>query len=118
MGYTMQATIAAWLMATLTPSAIMVALVQTASTVPTLLFGLLAGALADIVDRRKVILVTQFVLIAATAALGVAELLGVIGPVALLALDWRKRASARAQVRLAIEDALDEGLLRAYTQDL
>ena len=37
---------------------------------------------------------------------------------ALLALDWRKRASARAQVRMAIEDALDEGLPRAYAKDL
>lgn len=36
----------------------------------------------------------------------------------LLALDWRKRASARAQVRLAIEDALDEGLPGAYTKDI
>jgi type I restriction enzyme R subunit len=34
------------------------------------------------------------------------------------ALDWRKRASARAQVRMAIEDALDEGLPRAYAKDL
>jgi MFS family permease len=81
----MQATVAAWMMATLTPSEFMVALVQTASTLPTLLFGLAAGALADIVDRRKVILVTQFALVAATAALGVAELLEVIGPVGLLA---------------------------------
>ena len=37
LGYTMQATVAAWLMATLTPSALMVALVQTASTAPSLL---------------------------------------------------------------------------------
>src|SRR5437762_11657341 len=50
LGYTMQATVAAWLMTTLTPSPLMVALVQTASTVPALLFGLLAGALADIVQ--------------------------------------------------------------------
>ncbi len=85
LGYTMQATVAAWLMATLTPSALMVALVQTASTAPSLLFGLLAGALADIVDRRRVILVTQFILLAATAALGVAALLGMLGPPALLA---------------------------------
>ena len=74
LGYTMQATVAAWLMATLTPSALMVALVQTASTAPSLLFGLVAGALADIVDRRRVILVTQIVLLAATAVLGAAEL--------------------------------------------
>jgi type I restriction enzyme R subunit len=36
----------------------------------------------------------------------------------LLVLDWRKRASARAQVRLAIEDTLDEGLPRGYTKEL
>ena len=43
LGYTMQATVSAWLMATMTPSPLMVALVQTASTAPTLVFGLLAG---------------------------------------------------------------------------
>jgi len=88
LGYTMQATVAAWLMATLTPSALMVALVQTASTAPSLLFGLAAGALADIIDRRRVILITQFVLVAATAVLGVAALFGVIGPASLLALTF------------------------------
>jgi len=35
-----------------------------------------------------------------------------------LVLDWRQRAQARAQVRIAIEDALDEGLPRAYTPDV
>ncbi len=85
LGYTMQSTVAAWLMATLTPSPLMVASVQTASTAPSLLFGLLAGSLADIVDRRRVILATQFVLVAVTAALGTASLLGIIGPASLLA---------------------------------
>jgi MFS family permease len=88
LGYTMQATIAAWLMATLTPSALMVALVQTASTVPSLLFGLIAGSLADIVDRRRVIFATQIVLLAATLALGAATLAGTIGPASLLALTF------------------------------
>jgi type I restriction enzyme R subunit len=36
----------------------------------------------------------------------------------LLVLDWRRRASSRAQVRLAIEDTLDDGLPRAYTKEL
>src|SRR6201988_47831 len=70
LGYTMQATVAAWLMATLTPSALMVALVQTATTAPALLFGLGAGALADIVDRKKVIVATQVLLLTATVLLG------------------------------------------------
>ncbi len=44
---------AAWLMTTLTTSPVMVALVQTASTLPVFLLGLPSGALADIVDRRR-----------------------------------------------------------------
>lgn len=84
----MQATIAAWLMATLTPSALMVALVQTASTAPSLLFGLLAGALADIVERRRIILVTQILLLVTTLLLGVATLGGLTGPATLLALTF------------------------------
>jgi type I restriction enzyme R subunit len=36
----------------------------------------------------------------------------------LLALDWRKRSAARAQIRLAIEDVLDEGLPSPYTKEL
>jgi len=87
-GYTMQATIAAWLMTTLTPSELMVALVQTASTAPTLLFGLIAGTLADIVDRRRLILATQLGLFAATLLLGVSTLLGVVGPPSLLLLTF------------------------------
>jgi MFS family permease len=88
LGYTMQATIAAWLMATLTTSALMVALVQSASTAPTLMFGLIAGTLADIVDRRRVIVVTQIVLFAASLILGAAALIGVIGPASLLLLTF------------------------------
>lgn len=88
LGYTMQATVAAWLMATLTPSALMVSLVQTASTAPTLLFGLVAGTLADIVDRRRIILVTQALLLIATAILGATTLAGHIGPISLLTLTF------------------------------
>jgi MFS family permease len=88
LAYTMQATVAAWLMATLTPSALMVALVQTASTAPSLVLGLIAGSLADIVDRRKVILGTHIALVTATAILGVTTLAGLTGPPTLLALTF------------------------------
>ncbi len=50
---------AAWLMTTLTTSPIMVALVTTASMLPVFLFGLPSGALADIVDRRRLFMLTQ-----------------------------------------------------------
>ena len=51
---------AAWLMTSLTTSPVMVALVQTASTLPVLLLGLPSGALADILDRRRYLMFTQF----------------------------------------------------------
>ncbi|HEX5684120.1 MAG TPA: MFS transporter [Ideonella sp.] len=50
---------AAWLMTTLTTSPVLVALVQTASTLPVFLLGLPSGALADILDRRRYFAATQ-----------------------------------------------------------
>ena len=50
---------AAWLMTTLTDSALMVALVQAASTLPVFLLGLPSGALADIIDRKRFLAATQ-----------------------------------------------------------
>lgn len=49
----------AWLMTSLTDSALMVALVQAASTLPMFVLGLPSGALADIADRKRYFAVTQ-----------------------------------------------------------
>ncbi|HEV7913435.1 MAG TPA: MFS transporter [Albitalea sp.] len=59
---------AAWLMISLSPSPVMVALVQSASTLPVFLLGLPSGALADILDRRQYFMVTQ-IWVAAVALL-------------------------------------------------
>src|SRR5260221_6863940 len=50
---------AAWLMTTLTTSPTLIALVQTASSLPLFLLGLPSGAFADILDRRRYFMVTQ-----------------------------------------------------------
>ena len=50
---------AAWLMTQLTTSPVMVAMVQTASTLPVFLLGIPSGALADTVDRRRYFALTQ-----------------------------------------------------------
>jgi MFS family permease len=50
---------ASWMMTQLTDSAVMVALVQTASTLPVFLLGIASGAMADIVDRRRWFAATQ-----------------------------------------------------------
>jgi len=50
----------AWLMTSLAPSPLWVALVQSASTLPVFLLGLPSGAMADILDRRRFLMLTQF----------------------------------------------------------
>src|SRR5215471_15277787 len=77
---------AAWLMTSLAPSPTMVALVQAATSLPVFLVGLLAGALADIVNRRLLLLWTQGWMLASAAVLGILTLLGVTTPWVLLAL--------------------------------
>jgi len=77
---------AAWLMTLLAPSPLMVSLVQAATTLPLFLLELPAGAIADVLDRRRVLLAAQVWLFAATATLGVLTLLGVVQPWMLLVI--------------------------------
>uniref|UniRef100_UPI00201E6044 MFS transporter n=1 Tax=Ramlibacter sp. 2FC TaxID=2502188 RepID=UPI00201E6044 len=77
---------AAWLMTSLAASPIWVALVQTAATLPVFLLGLPSGALADILDRKRYFLVTQFWVAAVALALSAAVLLDLMTPPLLLAL--------------------------------
>jgi MFS family permease len=79
---------AAWLMTTLTSSPVLVALVQTASTLPVFLLGLPSGALADILDRRKYFMVTQFWVAAVAVVLCGVILAGGVSPHLLLALTF------------------------------
>ncbi len=62
---------AGWLMTSLTDSPLMEALVQAATTAPVFLMALPAGALADIVDRRRYLITSQVWMMIAAATLGV-----------------------------------------------
>ncbi len=75
---------AGWLMTSLSPSATAVALVQVAGALPVFLFALLAGALADIVDRRRLLIALQLGLAAVALGLGLATDLGLMTPALLL----------------------------------
>lgn len=77
-----------WMMTSLSPSPLLVALVQTATNLPTFMLALPAGALADIVDRRRLLLVTQTWMLASAALLGLLTLLGISSPWLLLALTF------------------------------
>jgi len=79
---------AAWLMTSLAPQPLMVSLMQTATSLPFFLLALPSGALADIVDRRRLLVVTQAWMLCAAATLGVCTLLHLTGPWTLLALTF------------------------------
>ncbi len=78
-------TAANWTMAELTSSPTLVGLVQTAWAIPGFLLALHAGALADMIDRRRFILATQFAALLVAAALAVAQAAGAMSPPVLLA---------------------------------
>ncbi len=75
---------AAWLMASIAPSAEMVALVQTSTTLPIMLFSLAAGAIADNYDRRSVMLVAQVFMLGVSALLTLMTGLSLLSPWMLL----------------------------------
>ena len=79
---------AAWMMTSLTTSPVLVALVQTASTLPVFLLGLPSGALADILDRRRYFIFTQFWVAVVAVLLCLALALDVMSAPLLLALTF------------------------------
>ena len=85
-GSWMQTVGAQWLMLALTGLTAYVALIQTAASLPIVLFAVLAGALGDLVDRRRFLLITQVMMLLAAAALGVLAIAGLVTPWVLLAL--------------------------------
>ena len=87
-GTWMQNVGAAWLMTSLAPTALQVALVQTATNLPVFLLGVPAGAVADLFDRRKLLLVSQGWMLGAAAVLGVLTLAHETGPWMLLLLTF------------------------------
>ncbi len=79
---------AAWLMTALAPQPLIVALVQVASSLPFFLLAIPAGALADVVDRRRLSLFALAWLTAVTALLAGLSLAGCAGPATLLGLTF------------------------------
>jgi MFS family permease len=108
-GSMIQSVGAAWLMTELTTSHRLIALVQASTTMPILLFGVMAGAIADNYDRRRVMLTAQFGMLVSSGLLALASYQGFVTPTILLLLTlavgigtalnspaWQ--ASVRAQV--------------------
>ncbi|GAA6618643.1 MFS transporter [Scytonema sp. NUACC26] len=100
---------AAWLMTTLAPnSPLLVALMQAAGSLPFFLLALPAGAIADVVDRRKMLLWTQSWMLAAATLLGVLTVAKLTNPWILLLLTFA----------LSIGSAMNMPVWQAVTPEL
>jgi MFS family permease len=87
-GSWMQDTAGTWLMTALTTSPLLIALMQTAASLPVLLLGLPAGATADIFDRRRLLLLWAAWMLLAAVVLSALTLAGLIGAWSLLLLTF------------------------------
>jgi hypothetical protein len=107
-GTFMQTVGAAWLTVSLGASATFVALTQTASSLPFFVFALPAGAIGDIVDRRKLILYCEFWMVGVAILLAVATIGRFMSPWLLLTLTFA----------LSAGDAIETPTWRAVLPEL
>jgi MFS family permease len=75
-----------WLMAEITRSPLLMSLIETGSTLPMLLLSMPGGAIADIVDRRRLLLATQTWMLLAAAAMAVLSALHLVTPGVLITM--------------------------------
>jgi MFS family permease len=83
-----------WLMTTLNPDPFIVSLVQVASTLPLFLFAVPAGALADIVDRRKFLIIGEMSIMLVSTIFAAIVWLGLATPVNLLLFTFLSSAAS------------------------
>ena len=107
-GLWMQNVSASWLTTRLTSSVVLISLMVTAANLPAFLLGIPAGVLADIFNRRRILLLTQAWMTGIALLLGLAVLLGYATPGLLLALSFL----------LAVGPALNETAWQAVVPDL
>jgi MFS family permease len=86
LGSIMHSVAAAWVMTTLTTSPLLIGLVQTAASLPPFLLGLAGGVLADLVDRRRLLVGAQIWMMFSAAILAVMAWNGHLRPWQLLIL--------------------------------
>lgn len=77
-----------WLMTSLDPDPFIVSMVQVANSLPMFLFAIPAGALADIVDRRRLLIFGESAILITSTAFAALVWLHLITPVSLLVFSF------------------------------
>ena len=93
-GVWMQNAAAGWLMTTLAPDARIVALVQVAGALPMFLLGLPAGVLADLLDRRQLLLTMETAITVLTVGFSFVVGAGLVTPIVLIGFVFLSSAAA------------------------
>lgn len=93
-GTWMQSAGAGWLMTTLDPDPFTVSLVQVATSLPMFIFAIPAGALADIIDRRRLLITIQLAVVALVAGFALLVVLHWVTPNLLLTFGFLSAAAA------------------------
>ncbi|MDD9332181.1 MAG: MFS transporter, partial [Bartonella sp.] len=88
LGGFVQAVGASWMMTLISSSHFMVGLVQSATTLPLVVFSLMAGALADNFNRRHIMLFAQVIMMIVSINLVILSYMGLITPLLLLCLTF------------------------------
>jgi len=89
----------AWLMTSLSTSTLLVALVETAGSLPVVLLAIPSGAFADLIDRRRLLLITQTWMLGVAAMLGILTITGRTTPWILLSLAFALGVGAAANAQ-------------------
>src|SRR4029453_5238906 len=83
-GSLIQSVGASWMMLSIAASPDMVALVQASTALPIMLLSLVAGAMADNMDRRRVMVFAQIFMLVVSVVLALCAWTGLVGPWTLL----------------------------------
>jgi MFS family permease len=93
-GTWMQNATAGWLMTTLDPDPFLVSMVQVSTSLPLFIFAIPAGALADMVDRRRLLIVNQAAIVIIAAAFAVLVQQNHVTPATLLIFSFCAASAA------------------------
>ena len=91
---------ALWLMTNLTSSPLMVALLQTSTALAMVLLSLFADGLADVVDRRRLLLITQGYMFVVAMTLGLLTIGELVTPTTLLLLTFMLGAESLRRLQM------------------
>lgn len=75
-----------WLMSQLTPSPLLMSLIETGTTLPMLALSMPGGAIADIVDRRRLLLISQTWMLAVAGGMAALSFLHIMSPAILIGM--------------------------------